>query len=70
MHLNDTIREMIYIAFADNDKHRKPSEPQSTGGTTAMEPVVSGSLCQSCMKRANCSRPGRSAGVWHCEDYF
>jgi len=70
MQLNDTIREMIYTAFADNDKLPKPSDSRSRGGSLVLEPVASGSLCQSCMKRATCSRPGRLAGAWHCEDYF
>ncbi len=69
MHLNDTIREMIHTAFADHDKHRKQT-PLSRSSAAAMEPVAQGSLCQSCMKRADCSRPGRSSGVWHCGEYF
>ena len=76
MHLNDTIREMIYTAFADHDEHRK-QEPMVGAAISAAprkvadaDSVPLGSLCLSCVKRATCSRPGRSAGVWHCEEYF
>lgn len=78
MQLNDTIREMIYTAFADIDKHSNQDnrlgsslKTAARSGTPAvLEPAASGSLCHSCLKRATCSRPGRSAGVWHCEEYF
>lgn len=36
----------------------------------ALATATKGSLCQSCVHRATCFRPGRLAGVWHCEDYF
>jgi hypothetical protein len=78
MHLNDTIREMIYTAFADIDQQRKQAPQLATGLTTGvrvgnpavLDQAASGSLCHSCLKRADCSRPGRSGGVWHCEEYF
>ncbi|HTF16832.1 MAG TPA: hypothetical protein VK658_02100 [Chryseolinea sp.] len=47
-----------------------------TGANEANECLKTGArglargLCQSCMKRATCSRTERSVGVWHCEEYF
>ena len=77
MHLNDTIREMIYTAFADHEQHRKQKPISGIGHMTVsqesgsgQEQAASGSLCLSCAKRVTCSQPGRSGGVWHCEEYF
>lgn len=72
MHLDDSILEMLHVAFTDLEDRRAATKPrrEDTGTVASPESLQAGSLCASCTHFSACARPGKRAGVWHCVDYF
>jgi hypothetical protein len=72
MHLDDSILEILHVAFPDREDRRAAIKRrrEDTRTVAPPEPLQSGSLCASCTHFTACMRPGKRAGVWHCEDYF